>query len=98
MRAGSDGRCNTPSVLIQQCFSRRSDLCGCPRSKPSQGGVPADLAERAFLAFVFNLRRVRAECCVDPLKPPPLPDKWRRDDHGLAGSGDVVITLTMEWE
>ena len=61
----------TPSsVLILQCFPRRSDLFGRPRSKPSQGGVPADLAERAFLAFVFNARRVRAECCVDPLKPP----------------------------
>src|SRR6267143_4881568 len=63
----------TPSnQLIRQYFPWRTDLFGCTRSKPSQGSVPADLTWRAILAFVFNARWVRAECCVDPLKPPDL--------------------------
>ena len=61
----------TPSnALIRQCFLRRSDLFGRPRSKPSQGSVPADLTLASGLAFVFNARQVRLECCVDPLRPP----------------------------
>src|SRR6266850_1401964 len=61
----------TPSnALIRQCFPGRSNLFGCPRSKPSQGSVPADLTLASGLAFVFNASRVRLECCVDPLKPP----------------------------
>jgi hypothetical protein len=61
----------TPSnALIRQYFPRRSDLFGCPRSKPSQGSVPADLTLAIDLAFVFNASRVRLECCVDPLRPP----------------------------
>src|SRR5882672_3061145 len=65
----------TPSnALIRQCFPGRSDLFGCPRSKPSQGSVPADLTLASDLAFVFNASRVRLECCVDPLRPPALPD------------------------
>src|SRR6266850_4888032 len=64
----------TPSnALIRQCFPGRSDLFGCPRSKPSQGSVPADLTLASDLAFVFNASRVRLECCVDPLRPPDLP-------------------------
>src|SRR6266850_5591034 len=63
----------TPSnALIRQCFPGRSDLFGCPRSKPSQGSVPADLTLASDLAFVFNASRVRLECCVDPLRPPVL--------------------------
>src|SRR6266852_7999981 len=63
----------TPSnALIRQCFPGRSALFGCPRSKPSQGSVPADLTLASDLAFVFNASRVRLECCVDPLKPPDL--------------------------
>src|SRR5258708_15604695 len=66
----------TPSnALIRQYFPGRSDLFGCPRSKPSQGSVPADLTLTNDLAFVFNVSRVRLECCVDPLRPPPKPDK-----------------------
>src|SRR6266481_5164964 len=66
----------TPSnALIRQCFPGRSDLFGCPRSKPSQGSVPADLTLASDLAFVFNASRVRLECCVDPLRPPVLPVK-----------------------
>src|SRR6266481_3739649 len=65
----------TPSnQLIRQYFPWRTDLFGCTRSKPSQGSVPADLTWRAILAFVFNARWVRAECCVDPLKPPRKPE------------------------
>jgi hypothetical protein len=61
----------TPSnALIRQCFPGRSNLFGCPRSKPSQGSVPAGLTLASDLAFVFNASRVRLECCVDPLKPP----------------------------
>lgn len=45
----------TPSsVLIQQCFPRRSDLFDCPRSKPSQGGVPADLTLASDLTFILQ--------------------------------------------
>src|SRR6266566_6627826 len=63
----------TPSnALIRQYFPGRSDLFGCPRSKPSQGSVPADLTLASDLAFVFNASRVRLECCVDPLRPPRL--------------------------
>src|SRR6267142_4034059 len=63
----------TPSnALIRQCFPGRSDLFGCPRSKPSQGSVPADLTLASDLAFVFNASQVRLECCVDPLRPPDL--------------------------
>jgi hypothetical protein len=63
----------TPSnALIRQCFPGRSDLFGCPRSKPSQGSVPTDLTLASDLAFVFNTSRVRLECCVDPLRPPTL--------------------------
>src|SRR5882672_7215023 len=66
----------TPSnALIRQCFPGRSDLFGCPRSKPSQGSVPADLTLASDLAFVFNASRVRLERCVDPLRPPGLSDK-----------------------
>jgi len=44
----------TPSnQLIRRYFPRRTDLSGCARSKPSQGSVPADLTQRASLAFVF---------------------------------------------
>src|SRR3981189_2594238 len=68
----------TPSnALIRQCFPGRSDLFGCPRSKPSQGSVPADLTLASDLAFVFNASRVRLECCVDPLRPPRLLDKCK---------------------
>src|SRR6266446_8137536 len=64
----------TPSnALIRQYFPGRSDLFGCPRSKPSQRSVPADLTLASDLAFVFNASRVRFECCVDPLRPPDLP-------------------------
>src|SRR5712664_4299723 len=67
----------TPSnALIRQCFPGRSDLFGCPLSKPSQSSVPADLTLASDLAFVFNASRVRLECCVDPLRPPRLPDEW----------------------
>src|SRR5207244_10001895 len=59
----------TPSnALIRQYFPGRSDLFDRPRSKPSQGSVPADLTLASDLAFVFNASRVRLECCVDPLK------------------------------
>src|SRR6266481_6126268 len=61
----------TPSnQLIRQYFPWRTDLFGCTRSKPSQGSVPTDLTSRAILALVFSARWVRAECCVDPLRPP----------------------------
>jgi hypothetical protein len=61
----------TPSIaLIRQCLPGRSGLFGCPRSKPSQGSVPADLTLTNDLTFVFNVSRVRLECCVDLLKPP----------------------------
>src|SRR5229473_5739444 len=67
----------TPSnQLIRQYFPWRTDLFGCTRSKPSQGSVPADLTWRAILAFVFNARWVRAECCVDPLRSPDLSGTW----------------------
>src|SRR5438309_3307551 len=50
----------TPSnALIRPCFPGRSDLFGCPRSKPSQGSVPADVTLASDLAFVFNASRVR---------------------------------------
>src|SRR6267378_636306 len=63
----------TPSnALIRQCFPGRSDLFGCPLSKPSQSSVPADLTLASDLAFVFNASRVRLECCVDPLRPPRI--------------------------
>ena len=69
----------TPSnALIRQCFPGRSDLFGCPRSKPIQGSVPADLTLASDLAFVFNASRVRLECCVDPLRPPRLSGLGRR--------------------
>src|SRR6267378_5457467 len=71
----------TPSnAMIRQCFPGRSDLFGCPRSKPSQGSVPADLTLASDLAFVFNASRVRLECCVDPLRPPRLPGTCTRSD------------------
>jgi len=67
----------TPSnTLIRQGFPGRSNLFGCPRSKPSQGSVPADLTLASDLAFVFNASRVRLECCIDLLRPPRLPEKW----------------------
>ena len=43
------------------------DLCKVPRGKP---WVPEGGDTVAILAFVFNTRWVRAECCVDPLRPP----------------------------
>ena len=50
----------TPSnELIRHYFPWGTDLFGFTRSKPSQGSVPADLIQRAILAFVFK-------CCVDP--------------------------------
>src|SRR5260221_8208182 len=65
----------TPSnQLIRQYFPWRTDLFGCTRSKPSQCTVPTDLTSRAILALVFSARWVRAGCCVDPLRPPGLPD------------------------
>src|SRR5580704_17242725 len=68
----------TPSnALIWQCFLGRTHLFGSTRSKPSQGSVPADLTWPAILALVFNARWVRAECCVDRLRPPRLPGPWR---------------------
>src|ERR1700688_3215638 len=66
-----------PIAFIRRCFPRRSDLFGCAWSKPSQGIVTADLILARDFAFVFNASRVRPECCVDPLRPPGLPDKWR---------------------
>jgi hypothetical protein len=32
--------------------------------------APADITQPALLASVFDALWVRAECCVDPLKPP----------------------------
>jgi len=62
----------TPSnTLIRQCFLRRTNLFGCIWSVSSQGSVPADRTLASDLAFVFNASRVRPECCVDPLRPPP---------------------------
>src|SRR5882672_3451682 len=85
----------TPSnALIRQCFPGRSDLFGCPRSKPSQGSVPADLTLASDLAFVFNASRVRLECCVDPLRPPGLPDKWFSVDSTCPVSA-LIRTCTI---
>jgi hypothetical protein len=76
----------TPSnALIRQCFPGRSDLLGCTRSKPSQGGVPADLTLESDLAFVFNASRVRSECCVDPLNAPSQSDTARRRSFSSQG-------------
>jgi hypothetical protein len=74
---------NHPLAECQKDFPDKSAICiqwdsvaifgaiaHVARSKPSQGSVPADLTEPAILAFVFNTRWVRAECCVDPLRPP----------------------------
>jgi hypothetical protein len=93
--------------LIQRCFPRRSDLFGCPRSKPSQGGVPADLAERAFLGFVFNckagpswvLRRPVETTAVTGQMPPRHPKpksakNYCRDSPAGKGEGCSLGTPT----
>ena len=40
------------------------------------------LPSQRFLAFVFNSMWVRAECCVDPLRPPPLSYKSNEASAG----------------
>ena len=52
------------------------ELLGGTASKPSQGGVSVVQTLASGLPFLFNASRVRAECCVDPLKPPRKPDKF----------------------
>src|SRR5712664_3890228 len=92
----------TPSnALIRQCFPGRSDLFGCPRSKPSQGSVPADLTLASDLAFVFNASQVRLECCVDPLRPPALPDMWILGDFtssvsALSGGAHSLLSQVRQ--
>ena len=76
-RVGSTGRCNTIETVDPTVFPRETELFGSTRSKPSQDCVPGDLTWRALLAVVFNAMRARAECCVDPLKPPGKSDNWR---------------------
>jgi hypothetical protein len=46
------------NTSIRQCFPGRRDLFGCPRPKPSQGSVPADLTLASDLAFVLDASRV----------------------------------------
>src|SRR6267142_1200014 len=89
----------TPSnALIRQCFPGRSDLFGCPRSKPSQGSVPADLTLASDLAFVFNATWVRLECCVDPLRPPALPDKLFVDIRVQErGCRNLKVSFRTSW-
>src|SRR5260370_9591970 len=83
----------TPSnALIRQYFPGRSDLFGRPRSKPSQGSVPADLTLASDLAFVFNSSRVRLECCVAPLRPPRFPAT-----SNLYGGWRTVPALAKFW-
>src|SRR6266404_1763260 len=95
----------TPSnALIRQCFPGRSDLFGCPRSKPSQGSVPADLTLASDLAFVFNASRVRLECCVDPLRPPRKPKTdpplkfWKRTVSAMSMVGFQTAELWMDMD
>src|SRR5882672_8517628 len=90
----------TPSnALIRQCFPGRSDLFGCPRSKPSQGSVPADLTLASDLAFVFNASRVRLECCVDPLRPPNLSGATSKTCSylGALGPARKPPSRTRDW-
>src|SRR6266850_2595679 len=85
----------TPSnALIRQCFPGRSDLFGCPRSKPSQGSVPADLTLASDLAFVFDASRVRLECCVDPLRPPILSESRSFSGRARAASRHKSLALS----
>src|SRR5713226_1775465 len=89
----------TPSnQLIRQYFPWRTDLFGCTRSKPSQGSVPADLTWRAILAFVFNARWVRAECCVDPLRPPGLPDICQGSICPTGALSGTILSVTWKSE
>jgi hypothetical protein len=68
--ASSTGRCNTLQRVDSIILPRGTDLFDCTWSKPSQDSVPADLAIPSNLAFVFSASCVRAERCVDPLRPP----------------------------
>jgi hypothetical protein len=64
----------TPSnTLIRQCFPGRSDLFGCPRSKPSLGSVLVDLTIASDSGLCFQCKWGSPECCIDLLKPPRLP-------------------------
>src|SRR5580765_4442775 len=63
-----------PNTLIRQCFPGRSDLFGCPRSKPSQGSVLVDLTMASDSGLCFQCKWGSPECCIDLLKPPGLPD------------------------
>jgi hypothetical protein len=96
--AGSTGRCNTIPCIDSTTLPGRSDLFGCPSSKPSQGSVSADLILESDLALVFNASRARLECCVDLLRSPRLSDMWgtRRnlaDDRGAEGPARRKIRL-----
>src|ERR1700756_1273740 len=78
-------------------LSGRNDLFGCPRSKPSQGSVPADLTLANDLTFVFNVSRVRLECCVDLLKPPDLSGVGpHRESRSHFKTRCIVTTLDLE--
>src|ERR1700693_3022108 len=75
--ASSTGRCNTTPCVDLAMRPRESHLFGRTRSKRSQGGVAVGLALASVFSFCFNARWVRASYCLDPLRPPHLPDKSR---------------------
>jgi hypothetical protein len=78
---GSTGRCNTIWSVGPTITSPGKRTCLALLAE-TQARIAfwVILTWWALLALVFNAMRVRAECCVDPLTPPGLPDKCPREN------------------
>ncbi len=78
----SFSKCCHLIIDLYSPLSRGTLLFSCIRSKPGQSSVPANLTLASDFSLGFIANWVRAECCVDPLRPPRLPGP---SDHlGLA--------------
>jgi hypothetical protein len=70
--AGSDGRCNTPHCIDSTMFPSGNYLFGSVQSKPSQGGVPADLTTPRAFSFCFQFREGLCLVLRRPIETTPF--------------------------
>jgi hypothetical protein len=75
--AGSTGRCNTLLILlIRLCFSKRPDPVGCTQLNLNMAVFSLNQRSRRNLAVETSADWTSGRCCVDPLRPARLLEKW----------------------
>jgi len=62
-------------LLIRLRFSRRPDPLGCTQLSLNRAVFSLNQLSRTNLAVETSADWTSGRCCVDPLRPPPLPEK-----------------------